>query len=68
MMVRWMCGVRLKDRIVSIELCRRLGIEEVVDVMWRERLRWFGRVKRKSVSDWVSGCRSMVIEGEEFKG
>ena len=66
MMVRWMCGVRLEDRIASRELCRRWDIEEVVAVRRRERLRWFGHVERKSVSDWVSACRSMVIEG--FKG
>ena len=32
------------------------------------RLRWFGHVERKSVSDWVLACRSKVIEKEEFKG
>ena len=51
MMVRWKCGVRMGDRIASIELCRLLGIEEVVAVMRRGRLQWFGHVERKSVSD-----------------
>ena len=47
MMVRWMCGVRLGDTVPSIELCRRLGIKEVVAAMRRERLRWFGHVECK---------------------
>ena len=46
---------------------QRLVIEKVVAVMWRGRLRWFGLEERKSVSDWVSACRSMVIEGEGFR-
>ena len=62
-----MCRVRLRDRIPIIELCRRLGIEEVVVVMRRGRLRWFGHVERKSASNWASACRSMATEGEEFK-
>ena len=64
MMVRRMCGAGLGDRIASIDLCRRLGIEEVVNVMRRGRLCWFGHVERKSVSDWVSASRSMIVEEE----
>ena len=45
-MVRWMCGVSLKDRRKSEELQRQLGSECVVDVMRRGRLRWYGYVER----------------------
>ena len=31
MMIRWMCGVTLKDRKPSEELIKRLGIERVCD-------------------------------------
>ena len=27
------------------------------------RLRWFGHLERKSVDDWVSACRRLVVEG-----
>ena len=55
--LRWMCGVTLRDKvrkvvrdkIPSVELRRRLGIEGVVEVMRRGRLRWFGHVERKVV-------------------
>ena len=40
MMIRWMCGVTLKDRCKSEELRRRLGIEAVADVVRKSRLRW----------------------------
>ena len=48
MMVRWMCGVSLKDRKRSEDLCNLLGINCVADVVRRGRLRWFGHLERKS--------------------
>ena len=50
-MLRWMCGVALRDKVPTVELRRRLGIEGVVEVMRRGRLRWFGHVERKEVDD-----------------
>jgi hypothetical protein len=39
-MVKWMCGVTLKDRR-SVELRELLGIECVAEVVWHGRLRWW---------------------------
>ena len=39
MMMRWMCGVSLKDRKRSEDLCSFLGIQCVADVR-HDRLRW----------------------------
>ena len=68
MMVRWMCGVSLKDRRRSEDLCNLLGINCVADVVRRGRLRWFGHLERKSVDDWVSACRGLVVEGARGRG
>ena len=68
MMVRWMCGVSLKDRKRSEDLCNLLGINRVADVVRRGRLRWFGHLERKSVDDWVSSCRRLVVEGARGQG
>ena len=35
MMIRWMCGVTLKDRCKSRELRKRLDIQDVADVVRR---------------------------------
>ena len=68
MMVRWMCGVSLKDRKRSEDLCN-LGINCVADHVARcGRLRWFGHLERKSVDDWVSACRGLVVEGTRGRG
>ena len=68
MMVRWMCGVSLKDRKRSVDLCNLLGISHVADVVRRGRLRWFGHLEHKSVDDWVSSCRRLVVEGARSQG
>ena len=68
MMVRWMCGVSLKDRKRSEDLCNLLGINCVADVVRRGRLRWFGHLEHKSVDDWVSACRGLVVEGTRGRG
>jgi hypothetical protein len=67
-MVRWMCGVSLKDRCKSEVLLKRLGIESVTDVMRRGRLRWYGHVERKNDEDWTSKCRYIEVEGKRRKG
>ena len=63
MMVRWMCGVSLKDTKRSVDLYSLLGVESVAEVVKRGRLRWFGLVERKNGDDWVSACRNVVEAG-----
>jgi hypothetical protein len=58
-----MCGVTLKDRVPTVELRRRLGVEGVVEVMRCDRLLWFGHVERKEVDDWVSACMHLEVAG-----
>ena len=68
MMIRWICGVTLKDRCKSEELRKRLDIEDVADEIRMSRLRWFGHLERKEGEDWVSACRNMVVPGNSGKG
>lgn len=68
MMMRWMCGVSLKDRVRIEDLRQRLCSDSVSDVVRRGRLRWFGHVERKSADDWVSACRNLVVEGVRGRG
>ena len=67
-MLRWMCGVTLRDKVSMVELRRRLGIKGVVKVMRRRRLRWFGHVERKEVDDWMSAWRNLEMAGSRGKG
>jgi len=61
-MVRWMCGVKLKDRLPSKELRERLGIDDIALVFLRQnRLRWYGHVLRKDDDDWVKKCMEYEV-------
>jgi len=67
-MVRWMCGVQLKDRLPSKELRERLGIDDIALVLQQNRLRWYGHVLRKEDDDWVKKCMQYEVEGPRPRG
>jgi len=46
-MVRWMCGVNVKDRIPSKGLRERLGFDHIILVLQQNRLHWYGHVLQK---------------------
>jgi len=51
-MVRWMCGVKLKDKVV----------------LQQNRLRWYWHVLRKEDNDWVKKCMEYEVEGARPRG
>ena len=62
-MIRWICGVSLKDKQYTSVLLDRLGLLSVREVMRRKRLRWFGHVERRGEDNWVSGVRTLKVQG-----
>ena len=71
-MVRWMCGVKLKDILSSKELRERLGVDDIAWILQQNRLRWYGHVLRKDDDDWVKNAWSMKFrvqdKGEDKRG
>ena len=65
-MIRWMCGVSLKDRRTSEEL-RKVGVQPITTVIRSGRLRWYGHVMRKS-EDWVKKLMEFRVEGRRPVG
>ena len=61
--VRWMCGVGLKDGLPGGELGERLGVDDIALVLQQNRLRWYGRVLRRDDEDWVKKCMEHEVEG-----
>jgi len=58
-MVRWMYGVKLQNRILSKALRERLELDDIISVLQRNRLRWYGHVLQKEDNDWVKKCMEM---------
>jgi len=67
-MVKWMCGVKLKNRLPSKELRERLSIDDIALVLQQNRLRWYGHVLRKDDDDWVKKCMEYEVEGLRPRG
>jgi len=67
-MVRWMCGIKLKDKFPSKELRERLGIDDIALVLQQNRLRWYGHVLRKKDDDRVKKCMEYKVEGPRPRG
>ena len=56
------------ERKTNDDLWKMMGIESVMDVVKRNRLRWLGHVLRKDESDWVRGVLEMNVEGSRERG
>ena len=67
-MIRWMCGISLKDRRTSEELRRLVGVEPITTFIRSGRLRWYGYVMRKGDENWVKKCMEYRVEGRRPVG
>jgi len=67
-MVRWVCGVKLQDRVPSKGLRERLGLDDIISVLQQNRLRWYGHVLRKEDNDWMKKCMEYEVEGARPSG
>lgn len=47
-MLRYMAGISLQDRVASEEVLRRCGLCDILKVLEKERMRWFGHVVRRN--------------------
>ena len=67
-MVRWMCGVSLKEKRRSADLRASMGLDAVGVVVRGNRLRWLGHVLRKDPNDWVRKCMYLEVDGKRPRG
>jgi len=67
-MVRWMCNVKVRDRVPSKEFRERLGIDDIISILQQNRLRWYGHVLQKEDTDWVKKCMEYEVEGPRPRG
>ena len=52
-MLRWMTGVSLSERKSNEWVRNMLAIDDIGEVMRRNRLRWFGHVERRDELCWI---------------
>ena len=64
-MLRWICGVRAKDEVSSVDLLTKLGLVDTTIEVRTRRLRWFGHVRR---SDDLSSVMDKALPGKRGQG
>jgi len=57
-----------KCRIPRKELRERLGLDDIISELHRNRLRWYGHVLWKEDNDWVKKCTEHEVEGARQRG
>ena len=67
-MIRWMCGVTMRDRYPCEELRAWVGIKPIVDVMRQRRLRWFGHIGRREDNSWLKKVQILGVDGHSGRG
>ena len=67
-MIRWMCGVSLKEGRTNEELRATTDIEPIREALITNRLRWYGHVQRKEDTDWTKACTMLEVDGRRGRG
>jgi len=65
--IRCLCGVNLRHKLPCLELMQQLEIEDLVKVVQRNTLHWYGHVLRQD-DDWVNRCITLEVEGARQRG
>ena len=64
-MIRWMCGVSMKDRRTSVELRRLVGVEPITSdedgvkkcmEFWSSRQKTSWKTKKDIIKEYIRGC------------
>lgn len=61
--VRWICTVRLEDKVSAEKLMKRLKLISMRDNLQDRRPQSFGHLKKIKQSTWSSKCRTFKFSG-----
>ena len=67
-MLRYMAHVRWEDRVSNDELARKCGVEDVRNVLRRQRLRWYCHIQRREEEHILKKACQVVVEGRKSVG
>ena len=57
------CGVTLKDMVVSTVIASRVGVDDLEEHLRQKRLRWFGHTVRRDEEVEIKKVFELKIEG-----
>jgi len=59
--VRWMCNIKLKDRVPTKGLREKLGLDDIISVLQQNMWQWYGHMLQKEDNDWVKKCMEYKV-------
>ena len=62
-MLRWMCNVKVNDKINSDSILSKLGLQDIETILRTNRLRWFGHVERSA--GWINHVRNLEVQSQK---
>ena len=65
-MLRWICKVKLSDRVATSALLKKLNLLEIENEMRASRLGWYGHVHRSG--NWINLITSLEVSGFAPRG
>ena len=63
MMIGWICFAKLRDKVPSEELKRRLGLGYIENSLRSGRLRWYGHAQRMDPDTWPRKVGKTIVTG-----
>ena len=67
-MLRYMMGVKLQDCIPSLEVANRCELLQIIGVLRRRRLEWYGHMRRREEGESLATIRDLMVEGRRPRG
>ncbi|MFS7921034.1 hypothetical protein Hanom_Chr03g00231861 [Helianthus anomalus] len=67
-MLRWMCGHTRLDKIRNEVFRVRLGVAGISDKIREGRLRWFGHVRRRQMTEPIRIVETLTVDGRRSRG
>ena len=67
-MLRKMCGLSLTDRVPSVDILSRCGLDDLLLTVRRSRMAWFGHTYRRQENDPLSRVNQVEAPGRRPRG
>ena len=67
-MLRYMAGVKWQDGVSSKEVAKRCGLGDIQERIRRERLQWFGHVRKKGEEGALRKVKKMHVTRNRLPG
>ena len=67
-MLRRIKGVTLRDKVMNVDIRKKLGVNNIQEKVREMRLRWYGHIQRRKENNKVRAVVDMRVPGKRPRG